>query len=731
MEVIKNFKREQKVLVQEILDKLDGVKKTGDQKWQALCPVHGDEKQSLSISVGDNGKPLLYCHAGCSYKDIVKTLGIDTNHKKAIKRAIVATYDYLNESGTLVHQTVRYSPKKFLQRRPDGKSSWIWDLKGITPILYHLPELLAANKKEWIFVVEGEKDANRLAKLGLIATTCPMGAGKWRSGYNEYLRDRRVVILPDNDKAGLEHAINVAESLLDIAAEIKILELPELLKKDDVSDWLDNGGTKEKLLQLAEEAKIYVSSPITQTENESKSFNLTDVGNAERLAQKYGDKIRYCWTTGKLVAFDGKRWNFDIGIVETNRYAIETARDILIEANQQSDSVMRKKFATWAFQSEKASSLKSMITIAKSLLPITAYAKDFDKDDYSLNVLNGTVDLRTGRLRPHKPDDMITKLAPVSYPIEQRQASIKLWLNCLNTWHRDDKDAIDYLQRLAGMCLTGDTSSRCFPIFYGGGKNGKSVFLDTIMMLMGDYATTAPRTLLKISQNEEHATEIACLLGKRLVIASETKKTMKLKTALVKAMTGDAMIKARFMRQDYFDFQPTHKIILVTQNLPVIDEASDAIWDRVHKMEWSVRIPDDKQNTHLLEDLKKEWSGILKWLVDGCLKWQKDGTLIPTESIRKQTEEYRNDMNPIKAFIDDECIIGSELFVAVTELRQLYDTWANINGYDEKLSTREFSDLMRESGYKKSSNRVNGKVVKCWQGISLANDTVDEDDIPI
>jgi len=463
----------------------------------------------------------------------------------------------------------------------------------------------------------------------------------------------------------------------------------------------------------------------------NKAYNLTDTGNAERFAIQHGNKVRYCWSTGRWYYYDGQRWSSQKGIASANRRAINTVRNILVEASKIEDEDRRKTVTKWAFQSEKASCLVSMLTIARSLPPITAYGNNFDTDNYLLNVLNGTIDLRSGQLKPHNPYDMITQLAPVSYPAEQEQASIKLWLDCLNTWHRGDKEAIDYLQRLAGMCLTGDISSRCFPIFYGGGKNGKSGFLDTLMMMLGDYATIAPRTLLKVSRNEEHATELACLMGKRLVIASETKKSMKLKVALIKAMTGDAKMKARFMRQDYFDFQPTHKIILMTQNLPVIDEASDAIWDRVHKMEWAVRIPDHKQNTRLLEDLKAEWPGILKWAVDGCLKWQKDGILIPTESIRQQTEEYRAEMNPIKAFIDDNCIIGPELFIAVTELRQHYDTWGNINDMDDRLSVRDFNTVLSESGYKRVPNRMNGKVVKCWQGISIANETVDEDDLPI
>jgi hypothetical protein len=165
---------------------------------------------------------------------------------------IVKTYDYLDESGTLLFQAVRYEPKDFRQRRPDGKNGWLWNLDGARRVLYRLPELLRADKHKWVFIVEGEKDVDRLYDEGLVATTCAMGAVKWDDNYSEFLNDRKVVVIPDNDEAGKRHAKAVAKSLTRAGVKARILELPGLPEKGDVSDWLDNGGDKGKLLQLIE-----------------------------------------------------------------------------------------------------------------------------------------------------------------------------------------------------------------------------------------------------------------------------------------------------------------------------------------------------------------------------------------------------------------------------------------------------------------------------------------------
>jgi len=351
--------------------------------------------------------------------------------------------------------------------------------------------------------------------------------------------------------------------------------------------------------------------------------------------------------------------------------------------------------------------------------PFASYLPDFDKDPYLLNCINGTINLKTGMLQAHNPADMITKLAPIRCPASAGDAKCDLWLRCLNRWMSDDQEVISYLQQLGGMCLTGDTSSRVFPIFWGVGKNGKSVFLDTIMELMGDYATPAPDGFLADKTFDTHPTEIADLFGKRLVVAAETKKNMKLRTALVKAHTGDTRLKGRFMRQDYFSFPTTHKIILMTQNLPIIDETSDAIWDRVHALHWKVRIPDNEQDTRLMEKLKQECPGIMAWLVQGCLMWQQVGRLKPTASIVQTNREYREDEDLLKEFIEQTCIFGADLFVPKGRLRNLYDQWAEANSVKYTLGERSFNAYLREKGCKDGQKRIENKNLKCWFGIGL------------
>jgi 5S rRNA maturation endonuclease (ribonuclease M5) len=174
------------------------------------------------------------------------------------KKKITATYDYKDESGQLLYQAVRYDNKDFSQRRPDGKDGWKWNLDGVRRVLYRLPELLRANPDDWVFIVEGEKDVDRLFDEGLIATTCPMGAGKWDDNFSEFLNDRKLIaIIPDNDEAGKKHAKQIAESLTNVGVKPKIIELPNLPEKADVTDWFNNDGTKEKLLELTEKAKHY------------------------------------------------------------------------------------------------------------------------------------------------------------------------------------------------------------------------------------------------------------------------------------------------------------------------------------------------------------------------------------------------------------------------------------------------------------------------------------------
>lgn len=262
--------------ITEFLSLLKGVKPCGDG-WQAYCPSHDDQRQSLHVSEGEDGRILAYCHAGCSVNDICRALGIDLGDlfppKPKVhaggKSPVVATYDYRDTNGKLLFQVCRTADKRFFQRRPDGKGGWINGLGDVKPVLYRLPEVLQAVKQgETIFIPEGEKDCDNLTRIGLTATTSPMGAGKWRDHYSEHLRGAKVVILPDNDEPGRKHAQQVANSLYGKTGSVKVLELPSLPEKGDVSDWLEAGHTKEELMRLAEETPDWRLQPAEEERSE-------------------------------------------------------------------------------------------------------------------------------------------------------------------------------------------------------------------------------------------------------------------------------------------------------------------------------------------------------------------------------------------------------------------------------------------------------------------------------
>lgn len=252
-----------------VLDRLGYRGQRGGDKYKCHCPAHDDSIESLSVSVGKDGKVLLKCHAGCEIGKVVAELGLKmadlfpaSSAKKPTyppkHKAIVATYDYRDEHGKLLYQGVRYKPKEFRQRRPDDTKGWVWNLNGVPRVLYKLPELLETTSDKWVFIVEGEKDVDNLCAHGLTATTNAQGAAKWESHFNEWLKGRRVCILPDNDDPGRKHAHNVAQQLLGIADTVRLVELEPLPLKGDVSDWLEAGGNANALLALADAAPDYV-----------------------------------------------------------------------------------------------------------------------------------------------------------------------------------------------------------------------------------------------------------------------------------------------------------------------------------------------------------------------------------------------------------------------------------------------------------------------------------------
>lgn len=608
-----------------VLSKLPGAKRSG-KEWTASCPVHeadgNGHRPSLSVAEGDDGRALVVCRAGCKTADVVSGLGLTladlfppttspSRSKRQTPGQIVATYPYCDESGSVLFEVVRYEPKGFRQRRPDGSGGWVWNLNGVRRVLYHLPELLAADPAAWCFVVGGEKDVDALVALGLIATCNPGGEGNWRRLTDDSaLHGRRVCLIADKDKTGRAHVQDVGMRQYGKAGDLRVLELPDATTGPvkDPADWIEahdaqsTGDLAAMLVEMADAAPTWTpqaeaaqadADPVVDEEvapaGELKSFPMTDCGNAQRFARRATGQARFCGQRGRWFDWTRIRWQVDDALNVLN-LAKDTALGIFDEAKAAADPARQKALATWAVKSQSRYALAAMVDLARPDLAVNVEA--LDVDPFAFNTLNGTLDLRSGELHPHNPDDLITRLAPVHF---DPAAKCPLWESVLDRIMAGNAALIGYLQRLFGMCMTGDISEQVLPMLYGGGANGKTATVDTVAGLMGDYAGEAPPDLLLMRSNPEHPTELADLCGRRLVVASETDEGRRLRVQLVKRLTGNSRLKARYMRGDYFEFARTHKMILTTNNRPVIKETTLAIWRRIQLVPFSVTIPPEEQ----------------------------------------------------------------------------------------------------------------------------------------
>ncbi len=281
-----------------------------------------------------------------------------------------------------------------------------------------------------------------------------------------------------------------------------------------------------------------------------------------------------------------------------------------------------------------------------------------------------------------------------------------------------DVELIAYVQALLGICLSGAINEQIFPIFHGVGANGKSVLTDLLLTLLGEYATVAPPSLIIQTKYSEHPTEIADLRGRRLVIASETEEGGHLKLALIKRLTGDSRLKGRFMRADYFEFQRTHKLVMVTNYLPEVDDNSPAIWRRLRVVPFRRIVPPDQRDPHLLAKLLEEAPGILWWMVEGAARWYKDG-LNACVAVEMATDAYRREADVIGRFIEENCEVDAlrtdDTFrESLANLYEAYEEWCGSEGckpkdkagFGSELRRREFAPVQVREGERVYKARI-------------------------
>ncbi len=443
--------------------------------------------------------------------------------------------------------------------------------------------------------------------------------------------------------------------------------------------------------------------------------DLTELMNARRLVALFGQQLRYVSEWGWM-AWTGKRWERDTtGAVM--RYAKETALSYYQDAAQAAsagDSDKAKELAQHAKRSQSARAIRAMVELAQSELEVIARPEDFDNDPWVLNCENGTLDLRTGELRPHDPADLLTKLCPVNY---DPAATCPTWERFQNEIAAECAAIVAYKQRMYGYSLTGDVSEQAFFIAYGTGANGKSTEVNTIRAILGpDYAWHIPtESLLTKAHGGGIPNDLARLKGMRFVTAIESDLGRRLAEGLVKQLTGGDPITARYMRAEFFTFDPTHKLILATNHKPEIWGSDHAIWRRIKLIPYTVTIPKARQDKDLPEKLLAEAAGILAWLVRGCLAWQREGLAEPGE-VTNATNAYRQEQDVIGEFLADRCIFKPTATVAKGELYEAYVTWCETNK-ETPLSKRKFGGKITERGDVAEDKSTGG--LRVWVGIGL------------
>ncbi len=431
----------------------------------------------------------------------------------------------------------------------------------------------------------------------------------------------------------------------------------------------------------------------------TRMFSLTDLGNADRFISQHGNDVMHCHDLGCWMVWQEDRWLPD-GIKEVEGRAQDTVRGIHSEIMSESSPEKQAEIMKWAKQSQSGSRIREMVRMAQSNRTFSTHSTWLDKDDYVLNLVNGTLNLKTKEFYKHNRQDLLTKIAPTEYDPE---AICPIWIKFLSQIFGYDKELLLWVQKAMGYALTGDTSEQCLFMLWGKGRNGKSTFLNTIKQILGDYTTQVqPETLMTRRNNDGGSprSDLMALRGARFVTASEGERGQQLAESLIKQLTGGEVLSCRGLYQKtQVEFMPKFKLFFATNYKPQIGGTDLGISRRIRLIPFDYTVPADQVDYELSRKLMNEAPGILSWMVEGCYRWQEDGLGIPA-SVKEATEDYLAENDQVEKFIADCCLKNESCSVRTGDLYVVYEQWAT-DCEDQVLKLKAFGQALADKGFEK------------------------------
>jgi len=647
---------------------------------------------------------------------------------RGIKRAFFKVAGYRSEPDGLVIPypdvdggfLADFGRKRLLPSRVyDGKEMKFVQPSGMPPRFYFGP---STSLRDWcrdpsreLFMVEGETRAAALAQHGHFAIALG-GVWNWvrRTDDGDSVpiddfrlvdwRRRQVVLVFDHDvttKTDIQRALLRLAKVIDKRdGDCRIVIVPDLADgKTGADDFIAARGIKE--FQALPRRSL--DEPEFEKWGLSEETHLTDAGNAQRLALRYGDSLRYVHQWDEWLEWDGARWKADEK-ERVTQLAVKAAQAMLRDATAEVDSARRERLAKWALRSESASSISAALRLARSTPPLPVTARDLDTHPFLLGVRNGVVDLKTGEILDARPEWLMTKQVPIEF---DPGARAPLFERFMDETMCGRADLVAYLQRCVGYFLTGDTREQCFWIWHGTGANGKSTLFNTLLALFGDEYSrkTQMETWVEQKRNAGGPSEdIAGLHGARLVVASETEQNRRLAESLIKELTGQDKVRARFLFKDSFEFAPQFKLVLVCNHKPIVDGNDPALWRRLRLVPFERVLPPEKWDKALGGKLQLELPGILNWAIAGCLEWQRRGLAEP-KAVLDAADAYREDSDIVSQFVAEECDTDPAAESLTRVLYSAYKQWAVDRGIRSPMTEMSFSIALQERGFAKARDK--------------------------